>query len=855
MSPDFRNFEEDVRSHLEEEVAENIARGMSPVEARYAALRKFGNVLQVQENTRAVWIPVWADQLLQDCRYALRSHSKNRLFSAVVLLTIALGIGVNTSVFSVLNTILLRPLPYPDSARLVVYTEGISGDKAERFKTGVVGADYAEWRSRARSFQHLAGYQYQDSTLATFNGAIRVRLVSTAGDFWVLTGAQPALGRFFTENDRGDVMIISHRVFVRQFGGNREILGKTAMLGGRQVAVIGVLGADFRFLFPQDRPGSSWQDVDVFVPAPPLLRGERNRLFVVGKLNVAATLNSALTEIKAIQAANLRSYPDRWFAGVERMSLERLQKRLAGPAGRAIVILQVAGIFVLLVACANIANLLLARTAARQREVSIRIALGAGRGRMLRQFFAEGLVLSASGALAGLLLAKGLIWGMAQWAVKAMPRLSEVEMDARVMAFTIGVSLASAMLFCFGPAATLLQSDPQMALKDRSGDGVGWFKRLRIQRCLVAGELALAVILLAGAGLMVKSFLILHASVPGFEPEHTLVLQLSLTKPQYKERAHLTTLASEITEQIESLPGVQAAAICETQGYLLQTANSAVPAIIDQFQESLVSPGYFAAMGMRLIAGRWLESGDPADAAVINETMARRVFGDRDPLGQDIGKLGRPVRVVGVVANLKYSKLDAEPGPEVFRGYRHNLSGLPTLSVVARVQGDPLLIAAEARRRIAAIEPQESIHDVQTLEDVLSDSIAPRRFNLMLLTFFACAALLMAGVGIYGVMSYSVTQRTREIGVRLALGAKPWGIAGMLIQQGMTLAAAGILAGLAAAYVLTRWMSSLLYAVQPNDPAIYASVTAFLASIAFIACLLPAIRAAHVNPLTSLRHD
>ncbi len=832
-------MEDEIRSHVEEEVLDNIARGMSPEAARSSALKKFGNVLQVQEDTRAVSIPVWFDQLMQDCRYALRSYSRNKLLSVTVVLTIALCIGMNTSLFSILNTMLLRPLPYPDAARLFAYTEGITADYSGRFKSGIVGSDFAEWRSQAKSFQYLAGYQYQDSTLATEGDAARVRVVSTTGDFWPLTGTQPFLGRLFNEKDRSEVAILSHRIFVHQFGSDRGVIGKAALLNGRPLVIVGVLSAEFRFLFPQDRPGFVWQDVDVYTPLPPLIRGERSRVFVVGRLNRSATPTVALAELKGIETSNLQSFPDRWFSGVDRMALQPLQERLAGASGQGLYILQAAAIFVLLIACANIANLLLSRTASRQRELSIRLSLGAGRGRVLRQFFAEGLVLAVAGALGGLILAQAFLWSMTQWAIKAIPRIAEVSLDTRVFAVTLCLTLLIAMLFCFGPATMLF---------GRKSSGA-------LQRCLVASEVALALVLVAGAGLMIKSFFILHANVAGFEPQRTLVLQLSLTKPQYKDRNRLLALLEEVRQQAESIPGVQFAGISESQGYLLQRQNNAIPAIIDQFQEGLVSPGYFAAMGMQLVAGRWLEANDPADAALINQTMVRRVFGSSDPLGKNIEKLGRPVRVVGVVADLKYSKLDAEPGPELFRGYQQNLSGLPTVSIVARTKGDPLLIAAELRRRIAAIEAQESIHGVQTLETALADSIAPRRFNLILLGSFAMAALIMAIVGIYGVVSYSVTQRTREIGLRMALGARPWSIAGMLIRQAMSFTVAGIFIGLAGAYVLSISMSSLLYAVKPNDPAVLLTVATILALVSLVASALPAALAARVDPLISLRHD
>lgn len=832
MNRDFENLEDDIRNHIEEDVAENIACGMAPREARYAALKTFGNVLQAQENARRVWRPIWLEQLLQDCRYALRTYRRDKLFSAAVILTIALGIGLNTAMFSVVNAVLLRPLPYPNPERLVAYYDGVSALKAEAFKSGIIGADFAEWRARAKSFQYLAGYQQQDTTLSTAAEATRIRSITTAGDFWPLTGVNLALGHF---SESTDATIISHRIFQRQFGADPRIIGSTATLNGRPRTITGVLPPDFRFLFPQPDP----TEPGVYIPAPPSLRGDRSRVSIIGKLNVGATAPTALTEIKGIQQTNISAYPDRWFAGIDRMLLQPLPQRLAGSTGQAMLILQAAGIFVLLIACANIANLLLARTTARQREISIRVALGAGRQRVLRQFFAEGLLLAGAGALAGLLLAAALIRSFTAWGTAINPRMADVAIDIRVLVFATAITLGSALLFCIGPVAALSTRGPS---------------KLKVHRLLVAAELALAVVLLAGAGLMTKSFTILYAAIPGFEPEQTLLLRMSFTRQPYKDRNLLVSKMDEILRAIESIPGVQFAGIAEKQSYLLQTAAGRA-GFVDRFDEFLVSPSYFPAVGMRLIAGRWLIAGDAADAAVINETLARRAFGDQDPVGREISKLGRPVRVVGVVANLKYQNLDLEPGPELFRGYGQNINNLPAISIVARVQGNPTAIAAAAQTRIRAIEPQESIYGIQTLADALSDSIAPRRFNLVLLATFAGIALLMAIVGIYGVVSYSVTQRTREIGVRLALGAQPWSVVGLLVKQGMGFCAAGILLGIAGTYGLTRWIAGLLYGVQPNDPSILAGVALIFLAVAFLACAIPAARATRTDPLLSLRHD
>jgi putative ABC transport system permease protein len=418
------------------------------------------------------------------------------------------------------------------------------------------------------------------------------------------------------------------------------------------------------------------------------------------------------------------------------------------------------------------------------------------------------------------------------------------------------VSLATGILFGFGPAISLWRARLQDALKDGAGTSSMGAGGLRVRRLLVAVELALAIILLTGAGLMVKSFWRMYANPPGFAPENTLVMRVSLSGPQYADKPRQLAYVQELVRRIESVPGVRAAGIAKTDMLLIQSADSAVPPIVDQFQESLVSSGYFGAIGMRLVKGRWIADTDPPDATIINETMARRVFGGRDPIGQRIDKLGRPVAVVGVVANLKYSKLDAEPGPEIYKLYSQTSGwGRAGFTVAVRMPGDPLGIAPAARKLISGIDPAQPVYNIQTLQQTLADSIAPRRFNLFLLGTFAAAALLMALVGIYGVIAYSVTQRTREIGIRMALGAQRGAVVRMVVGQGMGIALSGIVVGLAAAVGLTRLMASLLYDVKPNDPQTFATVAVALAATALLASWGPALKAALVDPLIALRHE
>lgn len=842
--------DDEITFFLAEETAENLARGMTLEEARSAAQRKFGNRLRVREQVRAVWVPQWLDDLVADFRYALRTYGRAKLFTITVLLMMALGIGINTAVFSLVNALLLRPLPYAEGERLVAYSDE---EKAARFRSGIVVADFAAWRERARSFELLAGYQKQESILATSSEAKAVTTVTTAGDFWRIAGVRPELGRLFNEGEAAGNVVLSHRVFAQFLAGDRSMVGKQILLAGNPVTIAGVLPAGFRYLLPQEQAGLELREPDVFQPAGPLLRGDRRRVSVVGRLRPGVSIATALAEVQTLQASLLQESPDRWFAGITHMKVQPWRENLASRASGALKVLQIAGMLVLLIACTNIAGLLLGRGLARQRETAIRIAIGAGRARMFRQYLAEGLLLALAGGIAGVLLARLLLWGMHAWGSQVLPRLAEAEMDGRVLLFTTVLSLFSALLFSFWPAIALRGMDLHNVMRSHGTGGLNRSKRIQVG--LAAMELAIAVVLVVGAGLMIRSFAAMYASIPGFEPARVLVIRLSLTGEAYKEKARAAATIAEIGEALRSIPGVVKAGVAERQVYLLQRADASNPHVVDRFEESLVTPEYFAAIGMRLLRGRWLEAGDSPDATVINETLARRVFGTEDPIGRPIKQLGRPVRVVGVTADLRYSRMDAEAGPELFRSYSGNIGGRPTLLIAIRVEGDPLSLAATARTRIAAIAPTQAIYGVQTLEEDLSDSIAPRRLNFFLLIGFAGVSLLMAAIGIYGVVAYSVAQRTREIGIRRALGASGWGIAASVFQYGLIPALAGIAVGLLGAMALAKWMASLIYGVEPLDFLTFATVPIILALTVAIACAIPAARAARIDPLLSLREE
>ena len=840
----------DIEFFLAEETAENIARGMTPEEARLAAQRKFGNRLRVREEVRTVWVPRWIDDFALDFRYTVRTFWRAKLFTVAVLSMMALSIGINTVVFSLVNSLLLRPLPYPEGERLVVYSDE---GKAARFKSGILVADFAAWRERIRSFDFIAGYQYQDSILSTTHQAATVKTLTTAGEFWRIAGVRPALGRLFGEDETTGTVVLSHRVFTQFFSGDPSVVGSQALLAGTPVTITGVLPPDFRVLLPQERGGLELREPDVFQPAGALLRGDRRRLSVVGRLRPDMTAERALSEVKALQSSLIQEFPDRWFAGVSLMKVQPLRENLASRAAAALTVLQIAGLLVLLIACSNIAGLLLARGLARKREISIRIAIGAGRGRLMRQYLSEGLLLAIAGGASGVLVAWFLLWAMHQWGALVLPRLAEAELDGRVLLFTTGLSLLSALLFSFWPAVGLGNAGSHGALRSHGATESPGSKSVRMG--LVSAEFAIAVVLAVGAGLMIRSYGVMNAAVQGFEPRQVLVMRLSLAGAEYKEKTRAAAVIGEVEAALRSIPGVVKAGLAERQSYLLQSANSATPHIVDRFDESLVTPEYFAAIGMRLVRGRWIEARDAADAAVINESLARRAFGTGDPIGQPMKQLGRPVRVVGVAADLKYSRMDQDVVPELFRGYAQNIGGRPTLFIAVRVEGDPALVASSARKRLAEIAPMQAIHGVETLEASLSDSIAPRRLNLLLMLGFASVSIAMAAIGIYGVVAYSVTQRTHEIGIRRALGASGWQIAGTVLRCGLSPALAGIAAGSLGAIGLAKSMASLVYGVEPLDMVTFLTVPIVLAAAATAACLLPAARATRIDPMIALRLD
>jgi putative ABC transport system permease protein len=812
-----------------------------------AGRKELGNLTLAAENARRAWTVLWFEQLLQDFRYALRTLRRNAGFTIVAILTLALAIGLSTSVFSVLNAVLLRPISYPNGNRLLWVTT-VEKQWNEEW---VSAWDFRNWKEQAQSFDGLVSYETFDFRIPTAQGRLPVRLAFVSQDFWKLSGVRPALGRLPRDGEE-DVLVLTSALFERYLQSNPAAIGKASLnVEGRVQTVIGVLPRDFLFEFPSHFVGLGDQDIDLYRPPLGYGRG-RGVVSVVGSLKPGVSIERARSELATIRQRVASTNPRPEANAMELRVIPLLEKR-TGKVYTAVWVLFGAVLFVLLIACANIANLLLARAAVRQKEIAIRAAVGAGRLRVLRQFLAESSLLVLVGGVLGLLLARGAIALIVRLSAKALPRLPEATMDFRVVLFALAASVLTAILFGLTPLIALRMANLANSLKDAArGTGTS-LGGLRARRTLVALELAFAVVLVAGAGLMVKSFLRMYAHPAGFEPENILVMKMELSGPQYFGSAtRQKTFVDEILRRVRPVSGVLSATVI---------GGGESPVIWEGMPSSVsdepplttitgTSSEFSRVMGTRLIKGRWFR--DDEKAMVINESLVRRDFRGEDPLGKSIEGLGA---VVGVVSDVKYTKLDQGAAPEIYIPYSPAGRGDLRASLVVKTSGDAVGIAPTLRSLVREIDPTQPAFEIQTLEQVLADSIAPRRFNLFLLGTYAAAAVLLALIGIYGVTAYSVAQRTHEIGIRITLGARPREVVGMIVRQGMVMAVAGLLAGIAAAFGLTRLMTSILYDVEPTDPATFAVTALAVCATALAACLFPALRAARVDPTVALRYE
>jgi predicted permease len=800
--------------------------------------------------------------LIQDVRYGLRVLWKSRGFTAVAVATLALGIGANTAIFSITNAVVLRPLPYREPDRLVTVWE--SSARSDESRSIVSPANYLDWLAQNRVFDAMGAYTEDFFNLSEdASYPERVPVARVTPSLFQTLRAEPFLGRAFLpeegQPDAENVVILSYGLWQRRFGADPHAVGKTVKVNGIKHTVVGVLPPDFII---------SQRPYDVYAPmafddAQRLNRRGRY-LTVIARLRPGVTVEQARAEMKSLGGRLADEYPDE-NAG-RSASVVPLERMISWSARTALLVLLGAVSFMLLIACVNVANLLLGRAAARRKEMAVRTALGAGRLRLAQQLLTESLMLSLAGGALGLLIAK---WGtglLVSLSPSNIPRVEQAGLDARVLVFTLLVSALAGLLFGLVPALQASEVDLNDALKS-GGNATAGARRSFTRSALVVAEVALSLVLLVGAGLLIKSFVRLSEVELGFDPQHVVAADISLPY-RYDTSPKRVEFYRQLLARVGALPGVSAAAL--SQSVPLSGEEFGTQFTIPERQSSQgrekygaiyhrVSSQYLSVMGIRLLKGRGLTEGDTADApgvALINEVMARKYFPGEDPVGKRIVIDRSPplsLEIVGVVSDLRYVTPTLEPYSEIYVSYLAD--PLYHMSLAVRASGDPTALVSAVRAQVTELDGDVPLANVKTMERYVADSLSPQRFSALLLTLFACAALALAALGVYGVISGSVTQRAREIGIRIALGARGSDVLRMVVRQGMTLALAGVGAGLLGALALTRLMSSLLYGVSAIDPLTFAGVSLLLLAVAFVACLLPARRATKVDPMVALRYE
>ena len=807
---------------------------------------------------------------MQDLRYGARMLLRSPGFAAVGILTLALGIGANTAIFSVIEAVLLRPLAYQDPDRLIL----INHDYPKlNLKASVSAPGYAHYRDHAVSFSSVAALTGWNANLTGGGEPERIQANTVTANFFATLGVQPARGRLFRADEdqpgRNRVVVLSDGLWRRRFGGDPNLLNQTITLNGEAFTVLGIMPQGFEFGRELGRQVDLWAPI-AFTQAqldPGNLTNEY--LIVLARLKPGVSLTQARSEMDTI-ATNLRQ---QYMPGMDRsawgLTLQPMRELVVGDIGPALVILAAAVAFVLLIVCANVANLLLARAAVREKEVATRTALGASRGRVVRQLLTESTLLSLLGGGVGLALA---LWGvrlLSSLEELRIPRAYEIRLDGTVLAFTLGISLLTGILFGLAPALQASRCDLHEALKEGGRTGTGGIRH-RLRDLLVVAETALALVLLIGSGLLVKSFVRVQQVNPGFRPDYVLAMQIALPAFRYKEAGQIDTFYRQVLESIRRLPGVQSAGATSILPMSGQNSSGSFGIEGRAIQPGEVSPhgdrwsvtdGYFQAMQIPLVRGRYFTAQDTADApsvVIIDETMARKYWAREDPIGKRIAFEGtadnpRWREIVGIVAHIKHKGLEGESRVQYYLPHRQRPQS--AMALVVRGFSDAAFLAAPVRKALREIDADLPVFRVTTMDQLVADSSAQRRFSTLLIALFSALALVLAVVGLYGIIAYAVVQRTHEIGIRMALGAQQRNVLTMIVRQGMTLSAAGLVIGLGAAWGLTRLMSTMLFEVTATDPWIFAILTLVLAGVAFIASIIPARRAARVDPLIALRYE
>lgn len=868
-----RDLDEEVRFHLQSQVEDLERRGMSAADARLAARRAFGGVDQVKQDYREQRGFPLLDALALDLRHGVRGLLRAPSFSLAAVLTLTLGIGATAAIFGIARAVVFEPLPYGDSARRVmIWSQWRGWDK-----TWVSEAELFDYRTRCRSFEQVAAWSSEQVNLAGPSDPTRVGIGRVTANTFATLGVRPALGRAFSAAEdtpgRERVVILSHGLWQRQFGGERSVLGRAVHLDGVPHTVVGVMPPAFQL--PTDYGEDAAEPTALWAPLaidPQEIERGSHGLYAAALLAPGATADSATAELRAL-AANLTReglYPaDQHFTAFA----VPLADEILGGVRPAIFLLLGAVAFLLLIACANVASLLLARSETRQRDVALRAALGSSRARLVRLVLVESLVLAAAGAALGLLLAWTAGRGLAALAPVAVPRAGEVRLDLTVFAFTAAVALATTVLFGLLPALRIARVPPVNALREAGSRATSARAGRRLRGALVVGEIALALVLVVGAGLMIRSLRSLHEIDLGFEPRGLLTARLWLPEVSYATPDTVVAFYEALLQRLRGLPGVDAAGAVRLLPLGGTIGDWGVAIEGDPRPEvtmakgdwQVATDGAMEALGERLVRGRTLSARDTTGSeqvALVNETMARTYWPGRDPIGRRfrMGRQeGRPwITVVGVVADERHNGITGIVKEKFYRPHSqfHNSTGgnpARGMTLLLRTAGDPLDLARPVREAVREMDPSLPVAAVRTMDEVVASSMVTPRLTGSLLALFALLALTLAAIGIYGVLTYLVSERTHEIGIRLAVGAGRSQVLGLVLGHALSLTAAGLGIGLAAAAALTRLMSGMIYGVTPLDPLTFVTVPALLALVALAAGFIPARRATRVDPIVALR--
>lgn len=854
----------EIASHLELATDENIKRGLSPEEARRQALVRFGGVEQAKQKHRETRSLPFLEILLLDLRYTFRTLRRDRVFTSVAVLILAFGIGANIAVFSVVNTILLRPLPFKDPQRLV----RILSKRATGGESGMTySADAMETLQRSnRSFEEVTGYY-------AFSGPDNIKLIGSgqpvpltglpvAGNFFQTLGVTPKLGRLFTSEDciqHGQpTVLLSNSYWRRQFTADPAIVGKTVNFDGQPVLVIGVLPDSFDFgaVFS---PGAK---IDVFVPTiMDDIRDQGNTMALVGRLKPGVSVAHAQLEADLLfPTFYFNAKHPEWGKGYTGRMLE-LKEYVSGKLRRSLIVLWSAVGVILLIVCVNLSNLLLARAAARSKEFAMRSALGAGRARLIRQLLTESLVLSGAGAVLGLGIAFATTTYLAHQKSIALPLLNNLRIDGAALAWTLAVAVVAAFFFGLVPALRISGGNLVETLKDSGLGATASRSHDRMRTVLVISEVALACVLLVGAGLLLRSFLRILDVDLGFQPSQAAAVSVDYNDGDNPEKRG--AIWQDVIQRVQSIPGVETAGITDnlpmsrnrSWGISVKGASKKREDYEGTFVY-MVSPGYLRAIGMRLVAGRdisWEDGAKSEKVVIINETVARRLWPGEDSVGRIATVIGKDARVIGVVADVRESSVEGIPGWQMYLPATQ--FGPEGANLVIRTKLPFEVLAAPVMNTLRQINPAQSATAFRPVQQLVDHAVSPRRFFVMLVVSFAALGLTLAALGIYGVISYSVTQRTQEIGIRMALGATPGQVQLDVIWKTLRLAIAGMVAGVLASFVVARLIATLLFGTAPTDPATFTTMVVLLSTVALMAGYVPARRAAETNPMVALRNN